>query len=70
MKGGNPDKGPKMIEGAHSFDKGYTSDNEKFSPGEAFPADQERGNAYFEMRNAAYKKDASKLQRSKFSKYA
>ena len=45
MKKGDPDRGPKMIEGAIPFDKGYQSDNETFSPSEAFPADQERGNA-------------------------
>ena len=28
VKHGNPDKGPPMKWGAHSFDKGYTSDSE------------------------------------------
>ncbi len=70
MRKGDPDRGPKMIEGVIPFDKGYTSDNETFSPKDSFPADQERGNAYFEMRNAAYRKDSAKLERSKFSKYA
>jgi len=70
MKKGDPDRGPKMSEGAIPFDKGYTSDDETFNPSVAFPNDQERGNAYFEMRNACAKKDGAKLQRSKFSKYA
>jgi len=69
-KKGDPDKGPRIIEGAHQWDKGYTSDNEDFSPSVAFPNDDERGNNYFEMRNAARKSDATKLKRSKFSKYA
>lgn len=66
----DPDKGPRMMEGAHSWDKGYTSDNETFDPKRVFPGDQERGNKYFEMRNAARKSDAQKLERTKFSKYA
>ena len=63
----NPDRGPPMIEGAHVWDKGYTSDNEDFSP---VKGDEMRGNEYFKMRNASLKMDAVKLKRSKFSKTA
>jgi len=69
-KMGDPDRGPPMMEGAHSWDKGYESDEGEFSPNVSFPADQERGNKYFDMRNAAAKSDGKKLERSKFSKYA
>lgn len=67
---GDPDKGPQMKEGAHTFDKGYTSDEEKFSPRGLYPHDHERGNKYFELMNGAQKKDSAKLSRSKFSKVA
>lgn len=67
-KHANPDRGPRMIEGAHKFDKGYESDEETFAPRMAFPDDHERGNDYFEMRNKALREDSKKLERSKFSK--
>jgi len=64
---GNPDKGPPMHEGAHHFDKGYVSDNEKFDP---YHGDHERGNAYFKHQNEIVHRDSKKLARSKFSKIA
>jgi hypothetical protein len=67
---GDPDKGPQMHEGAHTFDKGYISDNEKFSPRGVYPDDHERGNRYFENQNKFVKEDSKKLYRSKFSKVA
>ena len=71
LKGLNPDRGPPMHEGAHHFDKGYVSDEEKFSPTRhEFPADHMRGNAYFDLNNEWQKKDAKKLARSKFTKIA
>ena len=66
---GNPDKGPKMTEGAYQFDKGYVSDNEHFSP-KAYPGDHQRGNMYMGMQNEAVRRDSKKLERSKFSKIA
>lgn len=68
----DPDKGPRMIEGAHHFDKGYTSDNEHFAPTQnMWPYDDEyRGNRYMDLNNGWQKKDAGKLSRSKFSKVA
>lgn len=67
---GDPDKGPQMKEGAHTFDKGYESDNEKFSPSGLYPRDHQRGNHYFENQNKFVKSDSAKLSRSKFSKVA
>lgn len=69
LKGSDPDKGPRMIEGAHSFDKGYESDSSHFSPAK-FPGDEERGNRYMNMQNEAVSKDSAKVKRSKFSKIA
>lgn len=71
VKHSNPDKGPPMREGAHSFDKGYMSDDELFQPTKnMFPDNNERGNEYMKLNNEWQKKDAGKLARSKFSKIA
>ena len=64
---GNPDKGPPMKWGAHSFDKGYTSDSEMSHGG--IPGEQ-RGNNYFSLQNSYLAKDRAKLSRNKFSKIA
>lgn len=66
---GNPDKGPPMLEGAHHFDKGYSSDEKHFSP-ESDHHGHQRGNDYMHLQNEAVKKDSAKLRRSKFSKIA
>jgi hypothetical protein len=66
----NPDKGPPMHEGAHHFDKGYTSDEEHFSPRHEYPGNHERGNNYMHLQNEFVKSDSKKLSRSKFSKIA
>jgi hypothetical protein len=70
IKSKNPDKGPRMMEGAHSFDKGYVSDEEYAMGPKGYPADQERGNEYLKMAHEIRSKDSKKLQRSKFSKIA
>lgn len=70
LKGSNPDRGPKMIEGAHHFDKGYESDHEHFSPSKEFPGDEERGNAYMKHQNEIVGRDSKKLRREKFTKIA
>lgn len=71
LKNSNPDKGPAMLEGAHHFDKGYDSDDERVDPTHnMFPANHERGNEYNKLNNEWQKKDAMKLGRSKFSKIA
>jgi hypothetical protein len=69
-KGSNPDRGPKMMEGEHHFDKGYESDNETFAPQNVYPGDMQRGNAYFELQNKIVHKDSKKLNSNKFSKIA
>jgi hypothetical protein len=70
LKNTNPDRGPKMIEGAHKFDKGYESDDDTFQPTKnMFPSGQ-RGNEYMKLNNEWQKKDAGKLARQKFSKTA
>lgn len=66
-KGANPDRGPEMKEGAHSFDKGYESDHEVISKG-SYPGENMRGNAYPKLQNEIRSKDEAKLKRSKFSK--
>jgi len=71
LKRSNPDKGPPMLEGAHKFDKGYDSDDEVFQPTKnMFPDNDMRGNEYMKDNNEWQKKDAVKLGRSKFSKFA
>lgn len=71
LKSSNPDKGPKMIEGAHHFDKGYDSDDDMVVPTKhMFPDNDMRGNSYMKLNNEWQKKDAGKLGRSKFSKTA
>lgn len=70
LKNSNPDKGPKMIEGAHSFDKGYESDDEMINPTRGMFPNEMRGNEYMKLNNDWQKKDAGKLGRSKFTKVA
>jgi len=70
MKKGNPDVGPKMIEGAHSFDKGYESDSPHFSPLAGSSEHDYRGNNYMELQNEFVRKDERKLKANKFSKIA
>lgn len=70
LKNSNPDRGPRMIESAHYFDKGYESDNEYFSPRNEFPGNEERGNAYMKHQNEIVGRDSKKLRREKFSKIA
>jgi len=65
---GNPDKGPAMIEGSYSYDKGYKSDNEMSHGG--YPETKMRGNEYLKMQNEILAKDRAKLAREKFSKIA
>ena len=65
---GNPDKGPQMHEGAHHFDKGYTSDHEMSHGG--YPEDHYRGNSYLHLQNEILAKDSKKLRSDKFSKIA
>lgn len=68
-KYGDPDKGPKMIEGAHHFDKGYESDDEYVHP-KGYPGDKYRGNRYMEHQNEIVHADSKKLNREKFTKIA
>lgn len=67
---GNPDKGPQMKEGAHSFDKGYVADSEYFSPDAGKSDSNYRGNRYMEMQNEIVRKDDKKMKSDKFSKIA
>ena len=60
MKKGNPDKGPRMIEGEQKFDKGYVSDNENIGPGYLM-GDHMRGNEYMEHQNTIASRDAKRL---------
>lgn len=69
-KHANPDKGPRMSEGEIRFDKGYTSDDEYFSPGGVYPGEKERGNRYMELQNEIVRKDSGKLKRGHFTKIA
>jgi hypothetical protein len=70
MKGMNPDRGPKMMEGEHTWNKGYVSDEEHFSPESKSNDDDYRGNMYMDLQNEAVRRDTSKIDRSKFSKIA
>jgi hypothetical protein len=70
MRHGDPDRGPPMLEGAHHWDKGYTSDNEYFAPQGVYPDDHQRGNAYMEHQNEICHRDSKKLNREKFTKIA
>lgn len=70
MHKGNPDKGPQMQEGAHHFDKGYTSDDEHFNPKGVYPDDHQRGNDYMKTQNEIAHRDSKKLNRGKFTKIA
>lgn len=65
---GNPDKGPAMMEGHYTYDKGYTSDHEMSHGG--FPEKHMRGNEYLKLQNEILAKDRAKLSREKFSKIA
>lgn len=67
-KNAGPDRGPKMSEGMHHFDKGYTSDNEHFDP--YSHGSEQRGNRYMKMQNEIVHSDDKKLAREKFSKIA
>ena len=66
---GNPDKGPQMHEGAHHFDKGYTSDEKHFNP-YTESDDNYRGNPYMKLQNEIVHRDTKKLKANKFSKIA
>lgn len=70
MKHSDPDRGPKMIEGAHKFDKGYESDEDYFSPRGVYPDDHERGNKYMMKQNEIVHRDSKKLNSGKFTKIA
>lgn len=70
MKNSDPDRGPKMIEGEHHYDKGYTSDHDHFSPKSEYPGDKERGNRYMEHQNEIVRKDSKKMRSDEFSKIA
>ena len=70
IKRQNPDRGPPMIEGAHHFDKGYDSDENYFSPPDAYPDNHMRGNPYMPLQNEIVHRDSKKLNRQKFSKIA
>jgi hypothetical protein len=70
---GDPDKGPPMLEGAHHFDKGYSSDEKHFSPLAGSNSEthgHQRGNHYMKMQNEAVMKDEKKIKRQTFSKIA
>lgn len=67
---GNPDKGPKMQEGAQSFDKGYVSDSEHFSPQAGKNGDDYRGNQYMKLQNEIVSRDSKKVTKDKFTKIA
>ena len=47
----DPDVGPEMKEGMHSFNKGYVSDHDHFSPPQEFPDNDMRGNRYMQNQN-------------------
>jgi hypothetical protein len=73
LKSSNPDKGPKMVEGAHSFDKGYESDADVFKRKESYPGHSgmgERGNEYVKNNREIVSRDSAKLKRSHFTKIA
>jgi hypothetical protein len=63
IKNSDPDKGPRMMEGAHHWNKGYQSDNEM--TGGAFPEKHMRGNRYLHLQNEISREDATKIERSK-----
>ena len=65
---GDPDVAPAMMEGEHSFNKGYTSDEEYFSPRGAFPDNDMRGNNYMPNQNKIVSHDSKKMNRQMFSK--
>jgi hypothetical protein len=72
-KRSNPDRGPKMIEGAHHFDKGYESDSDVFLRKETYPGHSghgERGNEYVKHNREIISRDSAKLKRSHFTKIA
>ena len=70
LKGTNPDKGPRMIEGMHHFDKGYESDGDVFGDDKVFPHDHQRGNEYVRLNREISSRDNKKLTRGKFTKIA
>jgi len=67
---GDPDVGPEMREGMHSFNKGYVSDNDYFSPPGAFNDNDMRGNRYMQNQNTIVRDDSKKLKRDQFTKIA
>lgn len=70
LKKSNPDHGPKMIEGAHHFDKGYDSDSEVFDRSKSYPGNHQRGNEYVDLNKEIISKDSAKLRRGHFTKIA
>jgi hypothetical protein len=64
----NPDHGPKIHEGEHHYDMGYVSDNDHFSPPDAYPDNHMRGNQYMKHQNEIVERDSKKLYREKFTK--
>ncbi len=66
----NPDRGPPMLEGAHHWDKGYSSDDEMLSPRGDYPDNHMRGNAYNKLQNEIDNRDSKKLKRAHFTKIA
>lgn len=72
MKGRDPDRGPPMIEGAHHWDKGYMSDEERSGLGGEQYGEKghQRGNRYLDLQNQIISKDNSKMKRGKFTKIA
>lgn len=65
---GDPDRGPPMREGAHSYDKGYMSDDERAGLGGERLG--QRGNNYLYNQNEIIRRDNVKIKRDKFSKIA
>lgn len=63
LKHSDPDHGPKMIEGAHHWDKGYMSDDE-MSDG-AYPERHMRGNHYLDLQDTIQRRDRTKIEHSK-----
>ena len=59
-----------MKEGAHKYDKGYTSDSEHFSPDAGKSDSDYRGNMYMKMQNEIVSRDNKKMSKDKFSKIA
>ena len=70
-KSNDPDKGPRMIEGEHSWNKGYVSDEERSGlGGEQYGESGQRGNRYLDLQNEIIRKDNKKTRNGKFTKIA